>query len=181
MRALTVQPGTPGSLRVEDIPDPETAPSELLVRGLAIGVYGTDKEIVRGDYGWSPATGQRLVLGHESLGRVEWAPPESSFGQGDLIVDVVHRPDPEPCGACRGRRVGHVPQRPLHQARHQGATRPSQRVVDDPRALRRRRRRRAGTRGGPDRAHHRGGEGMGALSSSPPLSNLGRSFPPAGG
>jgi threonine dehydrogenase-like Zn-dependent dehydrogenase len=100
MRALTVQPGTSGSLRVDDLPDPEPGAGELLVRGLAIGVCGTDKEIVRGDYGWSPPGHQRLVLGHESLGRVEQAPPGSSFGRGDLVAGVVRRPDPEPCGAC---------------------------------------------------------------------------------
>jgi len=100
MRALTVQPGTSGSLRVDDVPDPEPAAGELLVRGLAIGVCGTDKEIVRGDYGWPPSSHERLVLGHESLGRVEQAPPGSSFGRGDLVIGVVRRPDPEPCGAC---------------------------------------------------------------------------------
>lgn len=100
MKALTVEPGKSGSMRVEDVPDPERAAGELLVRGLAIGVCGTDQEIVRGEYGWSPATGARLVLGHESLGRVEHAPPGSAFGVGDLVVGVVRRPDPEPCGAC---------------------------------------------------------------------------------
>lgn len=100
MRALTVQPGTPGSLRVEDVPDPQPAAGELLVRGLTIGVCGTDQEIARGEYGWSPTTGARLILGHESLGRVEHAPPGSDFGVGDLVVGVVRRPDPEPCGAC---------------------------------------------------------------------------------
>ena len=100
MRALTVQPGTPGSLRVEDVPDSEPAAGELLVRGLAVGVCGTDKEIVRGDYGWPPFPGERLILGHESLGRVEQVPSGSSFSTGDLVVGVVRRPDPEPCGAC---------------------------------------------------------------------------------
>ena len=100
MRALTVQPGTPGSLRVEDVPDSEPAAGELLVRGLAVGVCGTDMEIVRGDYGWAPPGQDRLVLGHESLGRVEQVPSGSTFDRGDLIVGAVRRPDPEPCGAC---------------------------------------------------------------------------------
>ncbi|GAA2128911.1 glucose 1-dehydrogenase [Nocardioides bigeumensis] len=100
MRALTVEPGTPGSLRLDELPDPAPGDGELLVRGLAIGVCGTDKEITRGDYGWAPPGHQRLVLGHESLGRVEQAPLGSSFGRGDLVIGVVRRPDPEPCGAC---------------------------------------------------------------------------------
>ena len=100
MRALRVQPGRSGSLRVEDVPDPAPGSGELLVRGLAVGVCGTDKEIVRGDYGWAPPGQDRLVLGHESLGRVEQVPSGSSFSRGDLVVGVVRRPDPEPCGAC---------------------------------------------------------------------------------
>ncbi len=100
MRAQTVEPGTAGSLRLDELPDPARGDGELLVRGLAIGVCGTDKEITRGDYGWAPPGHQRLVLGHESLGRVEQAPLGSSFGRGDLVIGVVRRPDPEPCGAC---------------------------------------------------------------------------------
>jgi D-arabinose 1-dehydrogenase-like Zn-dependent alcohol dehydrogenase len=97
MRALTVEPGAHGSLRVENLPDPEPAVGELLVRGLASGVCGTDKEIVRGAYGRPPASGERMILDHEAFGRVEQAPPGSSWGRGDLAVGV-RRPDSEPCG-----------------------------------------------------------------------------------
>lgn len=100
MRALTVQPGTPRSVRVDDLPDVAPRDGELLVRAVAVGVCGTDKEIVSGEYGWAPADRNRLVLGHESLGRVEQAPPACGFRVGDLVVGVVRRPDPEPCGAC---------------------------------------------------------------------------------
>ena len=100
MRALTVEPGRSGSVRVEDVPDVTPGEGELLVRAVSVGVCGTDKEIVRGEYGWAPPDRQRLVLGHESLGRVEHAPPGSDVRPGDLVVGVVRRPDPEPCGAC---------------------------------------------------------------------------------
>ncbi|WP_229830494.1 alcohol dehydrogenase catalytic domain-containing protein [Streptomyces mutabilis] len=53
-----------------------------------------------GTYGQAPPHHDRLVLGHESLGRVVEAPHDSGFGPGDLVVGVVRRPDPEPCGAC---------------------------------------------------------------------------------
>ncbi|MCP2167672.1 glucose 1-dehydrogenase [Goodfellowiella coeruleoviolacea] len=100
VRALTVDPKQPDSLRVSELPDPQPAAGDLLVEGLAVGVCGTDKEIVRAEYGWSPPDRQRLVLGHESLGRVRTAPPGSGFSPGDLVVGVVRRPDPVPCGAC---------------------------------------------------------------------------------
>ena len=101
MRALTVIPNQAGSLEVTDMPDPEPGPGELLVDGLAMGVCGTDHEIASGDYGWAPPDEDRLILGHESFGRVRSAPPDSDFAEGDLVVGVVRRPDPEPCGACR--------------------------------------------------------------------------------
>jgi len=100
MRALTVVPGRKGSVQVSDVPDPEPRDGELLVDGVAVGVCGTDKEIASGDYGWSPPGHDRLVLGHESLGRVSRAPSGSAFSEGDLVVGVVRRPDPVPCGAC---------------------------------------------------------------------------------
>ncbi|WP_235926655.1 glucose 1-dehydrogenase [Actinokineospora pegani] len=85
---------------MDELPDPEPRPGELLVRGLAVGVCGTDKEIAGAEYGWAPPGGERLVLGHESLGRVVTAPDDSDFAAGDLVVGVVRRPDPVPCGAC---------------------------------------------------------------------------------
>lgn len=100
MRALTVVPSRAGSLEVQDVPDPVPGPEELLVRGVAVGVCGTDREIARGEYGWAPPGQEHLVLGHECLGRVEHAPDGSRFGRGDLVVGVVRRPDPVPCGAC---------------------------------------------------------------------------------
>lgn len=100
MRALTVVPGVAGSHRLEERSAPEADAGELLVEGIAVGVCGTDREILDGDYGWSPPGHDRLVIGHESLGRVVTAPRDSRFTPGDLVVGVVRRPDPVPCGAC---------------------------------------------------------------------------------
>jgi len=100
MRALTVIPGQSGSLAVEDMPEPDEALGDVLVDGLAVGVCGTDHELAQGDYGWAPDGADRLIIGHESLGRVREAPAGSGFTAGDLIVGVVRMPDPVPCGAC---------------------------------------------------------------------------------
>nr|WP_210727988.1 glucose 1-dehydrogenase [Cellulomonas septica] len=72
----------------------------MLVDAVAVGVCGTDREIATGDYGWAPPGRDRLVIGHESLGEVRYAPDGSDFAAGDLVVGVVRRPDPVPCGAC---------------------------------------------------------------------------------
>jgi threonine dehydrogenase-like Zn-dependent dehydrogenase len=100
MRALTVVPLQKGSAEVSEMPDPEPREGELLVDGLALGVCGTDLEIIGGEYGWAPPGEERLVLGHESLGRVREAPDGSDFAAGDLVVGVVRRPDPVPCPSC---------------------------------------------------------------------------------
>lgn len=100
MRALTVRPEQSGSLEVADVAEPDAALGSVEVDGLAVGVCGTDREIVSGDYGWAPDGRDRLVLGHESLGRVRSAPDGCGLAAGDLVVGVVRRPDPVPCGAC---------------------------------------------------------------------------------
>jgi len=102
VKALTVIPLQAGSAELTDMPDPSPADGELLVEGVALGVCGTDIEIVGGEYGWAPPGEERLVLGHESLGRVVSVDtaPDAGFSVGDLVVGVVRRPDPVPCGAC---------------------------------------------------------------------------------
>ncbi len=100
MRALTVAPGTANSAKVEDIPDPPKSDGAVLVRALALGVCGTDREIVSGAYGWAPPGQKRLVIGHELLGKVQEAPADSGFKAGDLVVGIVRRPDPVPCPCC---------------------------------------------------------------------------------
>jgi glucose 1-dehydrogenase len=100
MRALTVAPGIANSARVEDVPEPPAEDGSVLVRTTAIGVCGTDRDIVCGHYGWAPPGQSRLVIGHESLGVVREAPPQAAVVPGDLVVGIVRRPDPEPCPSC---------------------------------------------------------------------------------
>jgi threonine dehydrogenase-like Zn-dependent dehydrogenase len=100
VRAITVTPSAAGSARLDDIADPPASDGSILVRALALGVCGTDREIVSGAYGEAPDGHDRLVLGHESLGEVIDAPPDCGFAKGDRVVGIVRRPDPVPCPAC---------------------------------------------------------------------------------
>ncbi len=100
MRALTVEPGRPNSISLEEVPPAPPSEGAILVRALALGICGTDHEIIGGDYGWAPPGANRLIIGHESLGRVLEAPADSGFKPGDLVVGIVRRPDPVPCPAC---------------------------------------------------------------------------------
>ena len=100
MRALTVHPGSNVRPGVADVPEPPESDGSLLVETLAVGVCGTDREIVDGGYGTPPPGRDWMVMGHESLGRVLDAPPAGGFGKGDLVVAIVRHPDPVPCPHC---------------------------------------------------------------------------------
>jgi glucose 1-dehydrogenase len=100
MKAITIEPGRPGTAQLEDVPEPEARDGSVLVEAVAVGVCGTDLEIAEGQYGWAPPGRSRLVLGHESLGRVADAGPTGGLKKGDLVVGIVRRPDPVPCPNC---------------------------------------------------------------------------------
>jgi threonine dehydrogenase-like Zn-dependent dehydrogenase len=100
MKAITVEPMKPDTARFEDIPEPDPTYGSILVEAIGVGVCGTDVEIVSGKYGWAPPGKSRLVLGHESLGRVIDPGPASGFKKGDFVAGIVRRPDPVPCPNC---------------------------------------------------------------------------------
>jgi glucose 1-dehydrogenase len=100
VRAITVIPKQKDSARLDDVPDPPLDGGPVLVETVAIGVCGTDTEIVGGEYGWPPPGRDRLIIGHESLGQVLEAPKESGLNAGDHVVGIVRRPDPVPCPNC---------------------------------------------------------------------------------
>lgn len=95
-----MEPGKPGSLRLEEVAEPGPADGSLLARTLAIGICATDRELISGEYGEAPPGSARLILGHESLASVVEAPPDSGFTAGNLIVGIVRHPDPVPCLNC---------------------------------------------------------------------------------
>jgi len=100
MKAITVEPHKAESARLEDVAEPDARDGSVLVEAIAVGVCGTDVEIVAGKYGWAPEGRTRLVLGHESLGRVLESSPGCGLQTGDLVVGIVRRPDPVPCPNC---------------------------------------------------------------------------------
>jgi threonine dehydrogenase-like Zn-dependent dehydrogenase len=99
MKAVTVVPGTAGSARLDDAPEPGAELGSVLVEALAVGICGTDAEIASGAYGWAPPGEERLILGHESLGRVV-DPGPTGLAAGEHVVGFVRRPDPLPCPNC---------------------------------------------------------------------------------
>jgi glucose 1-dehydrogenase len=67
-----------------------------------VGVCGTDMDIISGFYGEAPAGSPYLILGHESLSKVEEVGPGvRGFKKGDLVVPTVRRNCTENCLNCR--------------------------------------------------------------------------------
>ena len=100
MKAITLEPKKQGTARLEEVAEPDISDGSVLVEAVAVGVCGTDAEMVEGKYGWAPPGKTRLVLGHESLGRVIDPGPAKGLKKGDLVVGIVRRPDPVPCSNC---------------------------------------------------------------------------------
>ncbi len=81
---------------VTDVEEPGAEHGDLLVDGIALGVCGTDREILAGDYGTAPAGHERLVLGHESLGLVKEAAetaPRNTAAFAQRVKDLTARID----------------------------------------------------------------------------------------
>lgn len=97
MRAVTVSPGVPGSLRLVQRPDPTPAPGQVVVRTLQVGVCGTDRGIADGRYGTAPAGSDELIIGHEGVGIV--VEPAPGLATGTLVAPTVRRGCRE-CAAC---------------------------------------------------------------------------------
>lgn len=100
MQALVTRPGVRGATAVADMPEPRPAGNEVLIRPVEVGVCGTDREISEGWFGVPPAGEERLILGHELLGRVER--DGHGFARGDLVTATVRRS----CGHCNACAAG---------------------------------------------------------------------------
>ncbi|NDZ77204.1 glucose 1-dehydrogenase [Streptomyces sp. SID10853] len=100
MKAITLVPGKPDQVEIRDVGEPGPEHGALLVEGRLLGICGTDLDIADKGYGAPPPGEERLIVGHESLGKVLEAPEGSGFAPGDLVAGIVRRPDPVPCGPC---------------------------------------------------------------------------------
>src|SRR6266851_3907226 len=97
MKAICVIPGKPNSIHLREVPKPrlEDVPHGrgVLVKGLRVGLDGTDKEINAAEYGAAPPGDDFLILGHESFGQVEAVGPNvTELKPGDYVAATVRRP-----------------------------------------------------------------------------------------
>jgi threonine dehydrogenase-like Zn-dependent dehydrogenase len=103
MKAVAVFPEAKEIKLIEHEEPRLSAPTEVKLRVLEVGICGTDKEICAFEYGTPPAESPYLLIGHESLSEVvETGDEVSRLKRGDLVVASVRRPCPhETCVACR--------------------------------------------------------------------------------
>jgi len=103
MKAIAIIPGTPGS-RIVDRPEPSvTAPDEIKVKIIRVGICGTDRKEVAGGRADAPEGQKELVIGHEMFGKVVGVGASvTRVKVGDFAVFTVRRG----CGECMSCLVG---------------------------------------------------------------------------
>src|SRR5579884_2450887 len=97
MKAIAIIPGTK-EVRIVDRPEPVlSAPDEIKLRVLRVGICGTDREEASGGRADAPPGRKDLVIGHEMLGQVEEVGSQvQSVPPGDFGCFTVGRG----CGPC---------------------------------------------------------------------------------
>jgi L-iditol 2-dehydrogenase len=92
----------PGDVRVEEIPDPEPGPSDVMIRVRNCSICGADRKTIQhGHHRLSPPR----VLGHEIAGEVVSTGAEVTgwaAGDGVQVIAAI------PCGGCRECQAGHA-------------------------------------------------------------------------
>ena len=102
MKAIAIIPGTPGA-RIVERPEPNiSAPDEIKLRVIRVGICGTDREEMSGGRSAAPEGQKELVIGHEMFGQVTAiGNAVKSVKEGDYAVFTVRRP----CGRCAPCRM----------------------------------------------------------------------------
>lgn len=90
MNAIGVR-GESRELELLEVPKPVPEAGGALIKTLAVGIDGTDHEIIAGKHGRLPPNEEYLILGHEAVGTVVDS-NQSKFSTGDIVVPTVRRP-----------------------------------------------------------------------------------------
>jgi len=102
MKAIAIVPNTT-EIRLVDRPEPQiSAPDEVKLRILRVGICGTDREETAGGRSKAPAGQNELIIGHEMFGQVvDVGQAVSRVQHGDYAVFTVRRG----CGDCMPCRM----------------------------------------------------------------------------
>lgn len=91
----------PGNLSVQECPNPQVGPHDVLLRVAGCGICGTDRHIFHGEFATEPP----VIIGHEYAGQVIAVGSQVT----DLHVGEFVAIDPNmPCGICRPCQRGQI-------------------------------------------------------------------------
>jgi threonine dehydrogenase-like Zn-dependent dehydrogenase len=97
MKAIAITPGTRAVRLVERDEPRITAPDQIKLRILRVGICGTDREEAAGGRAEAPDGATELIIGHEMLGQVvDIGDAVTRVQPGDLAIFTVRRG----CGEC---------------------------------------------------------------------------------
>lgn len=104
MKAIAIVPGK-GDVSLITVEEPViSSPDEVKLEVLEVGICGTDREEVEGGRADPPAGENRLIIGHEMLGRVvDTGNKPRKVKVGDYALFMVRRPCNH-CGPCHQER-----------------------------------------------------------------------------
>jgi len=102
MLALVKTAAGPGNLILKEVPEPEIAPEEVLIRVRACGICGSDLKIQDDEHPYTPP----VIVGHEFSGEiVALGANVSGWTIGDRVVSEQHT---RACGRCRQCLTGNA-------------------------------------------------------------------------
>lgn len=102
MRALVKRERGPGHLELRDVPVPQIATDEVLIRVRACGICGSDLKIQDDHHPYTPP----VVIGHEFAGEIaEVGSGVMGWVAGDRVVSEQHT---RACGRCRQCLTGNA-------------------------------------------------------------------------
>ena len=98
MKAIAIIPGTT-TVSLIDVAEPQvTAPDEVKIKTMQVGICGTDREEVSGGRADAPPGEEKLIIGHEMFGEVvDVGTAVTKVKRGDYGVFMVRRG----CGKCK--------------------------------------------------------------------------------
>jgi L-iditol 2-dehydrogenase len=101
-RVLVKTARGPGHLELRDVPVPQIAPDEVLIRVRACGICGSDLKIQDDQHPYTPP----VVIGHEFAGEIaEVGSSVTGWVVGDRVVSEQHT---HACGRCRQCLTGNA-------------------------------------------------------------------------
>ncbi|WP_121354050.1 glucose 1-dehydrogenase [Flavisolibacter nicotianae] len=103
MKAIAIEPGTT-NVALIDVDEPQvSAPDEVKIKMLQVGICGTDREEVSGGRADVPPGEKKLIIGHEMFGQVvDTGSAVTKVKKGDYGVFMVRRG----CGQCKACLAG---------------------------------------------------------------------------